>query len=224
MRVSGWRITGYVFVALVLVAAAVLTVEGFNEASIRILVRATARVAVALFLLAFTASSLHNLFQTNWSAGLLRNRRYIGVSFALAHGCHLLTLVALGVWFPYPFREKLNAVTLIGGGLAYAFIAAMAATSSDAAIRWLGARRWKLLHTIGAYYIWILFAQAYAPRAMHSAAYVPAAVAVFGALALRFAATMKRRFSRPASRAIANKASCGLLSEPAGPHRDRIGS
>jgi hypothetical protein len=41
----------------------------------------------------------------------------------------LLSLVALAIWFPDPFFDDLDSPTLIGGGLAYAFRFAMAATS-----------------------------------------------------------------------------------------------
>jgi methionine sulfoxide reductase heme-binding subunit len=33
----------------------------------------------------------------------------------------------------------------------------MVATSWDGAMQWLGERRWHVLHTVGAYYLWIAF-------------------------------------------------------------------
>ena len=89
---------------------------------------------------------------------------------------------------------QINTVTLIGGGLAYVFIAAMAATSFDAAVTWLGRPRWQRLHTIGAYYIWFIFLQSYLPRAMQSVDYVPVALLLLGGLVVRLVA--RRRGDR----------------------------
>lgn len=73
----------------------------------------------------------------------------------------------------------------MGGGFAYVLIAAMAATSSDRAVARLGPRRWRRLHTLGAWYVWIVFAQSYAPRALENPFYVPFALAVLAAAGLR---------------------------------------
>lgn len=59
----------------------------------------------------------------------------------------------------------------------------MTATSFDKTTRWLGRKRWKALHTVGGYYILIVFAQRYILTAVENPAYLPLAVltlAVFG--------------------------------------------
>jgi hypothetical protein len=50
---------------------------------------------------------------------------------------------------------------LLGGGLGFVFIAAMAATSSDAALKALA--RWTLLHRTGVWYLWFVFAFTFIP-------------------------------------------------------------
>jgi sulfoxide reductase heme-binding subunit YedZ len=158
---------------------------GVGEEALRCLVRSTARVAVVLFSLTFATSSLHVFRRTDATKWLLVNRRYLGLSFALAHWEHLLGLVALGAWFPDPFVGDLDSLTLVGGGFAYAFLLALTATSSDAAFRRLGARRWRGLHTIGSYYIWLIFAVSYFPRAAESVGAVPFAAVLAFSLLLR---------------------------------------
>ena len=100
---------------------------------------------------------------------------------------HLLALIVLGLAFPTPFVDDLNAVTLVGGGLAYAFVLAMAATSNDASVRRLGARRWRALHAVGGWYVWLIFTQSYAPRAAADPAYAPFAALLVGVAGLRLA-------------------------------------
>jgi hypothetical protein len=49
-------------------------------------------------------------------------------------------------------------------GAAYVFIAAMTATSFDRTAAWLGPRKWRVLHLVGGWYIWLSFAVAVGKR------------------------------------------------------------
>lgn len=185
-------------IPLTALALAVLLVAagwqaGWSEESVRIVVRWTAKIAVVLFASAFAASSLRVFWRNPTTRFLLANRRRLGLAFALSHSVHLMALVVLGVAFPSPFVDDLNAVTLVGGGLAYVFMFAMAATSNDAAVKKLGLPRWRTLHTIGSGYIWLIFAQSYTPRALEDPAAVPFAALLFGVLGLRLARRLRVR-------------------------------
>ena len=193
MLMSGWKTTGLVLIAVTGLCAAIIASMGYTEPAIRLLIRDTARISVTLFTLAFAASSLHSLLHRSWTEWLLKNRRYIGVSFAGAHFAHLALLVALGLYFPRPFLPSLSATTLVGGGLAYLFIALMTATSFDRTAAMIGPRAWRTLHTVGAYYIWILFAQAYIPRAIKDPWYIPLTAILVAGMATRPAAWFAKR-------------------------------
>ncbi len=186
------RILAFAFAVMILLLGGVALVDGWSEEAVRRIVRATAQIGVVLFCLAFSASSLRKFWRTPVSAWLLRNRRYLGLSFGSYHLLHLAALGALAAAFPQPFLEDLQAITLIGGGAAYVFLVAQMATSNDTAVRWLGRRRWTLLHTLGSWIIWAIFALSYIPRAVTSAYYVPFAGVPVAAVALRAA----RRLSR----------------------------
>lgn len=184
-------------VAALAMLGGALFAAGWSEAGVRIAVRASAKVGVVLFALAFSASSLRALWRGEASAWLLRNRRYVGLSFAVFHILHLGALVALAVAFPDPFLAELDAPTLVGGGLAYAFLLALVLTSNDAAVRRLGRRRWSALHTAGCWYLWIVFAQSYAPRALAGGAvYVALAALLLAVPALRAARLLRARAAR----------------------------
>lgn len=193
MWLQGWRITGLIATLLLAFILATVQVAGFTEESVRIVIRATARCSVVLFLLAFTASSLHALWPTSATRWQSRNRRYIGVSFAVSHFTHLAALFVLGVYFPHPFVDELQTATIVGGGLAYVFITLMTLTSFAAPRRAIGERAWKMLHTIGAYYIWLIFLNSYLSRALMDSRYAPYALALLLALGLRIAYWSKRR-------------------------------
>jgi DMSO/TMAO reductase YedYZ heme-binding membrane subunit len=150
--------------------------------------RFTARLSFPIFLCAFSASALARLAPSDFTRGLLRSRRAVGLAFATAHTIHL---GALTIYFAVSGAQP-SPVALVGGGATYLAIFAMAATSNDAAVRRLG-RSWSRLHTAGAYLVWLIFLQSYAGRvASGKPFFVPQVVLAVTALGLRIAARRQR--------------------------------
>ena len=56
--------------------------------------RYTARISFSYFIISFSASSLHYFFSNTFTELIRRDRRYIGLSFALAHTVHLVALTS----------------------------------------------------------------------------------------------------------------------------------
>jgi hypothetical protein len=161
MLLQGWVLVPIAAAVVLLMVAGILGVEGVTEAGVRASVRATARSSGLIFLLPFLASTLRRQWVSPPTAWLLRNRRYLGVSFAVSHLVHLGTIVAL-----FAVADPVvQPAGVAGGVLAYAFVAAMVATSTDRTAAWLGSARWRRLHTTGLYYLWFLFTLTYARRA-----------------------------------------------------------
>ncbi|MBX9823823.1 MAG: hypothetical protein K2Y27_02390, partial [Xanthobacteraceae bacterium] len=96
---------------------------------VRLAIRATARTSLVLFALAFTASALAELIPTEATRWQRRNRRYLGVSFAVSHFIHLGAILALAALDRELFWKLTNVTTIVLAGTAYLFIAAMTATS-----------------------------------------------------------------------------------------------
>ena len=157
--------------------------------------RYTARFAFPIFLLVFATGALAQLFPSEGTRWLRRNRRYVGLSFALAHFIHLGAIISLFV----TIGEMPETVAIVGGGMAYIFIAAMALTSNDWAIRKLGPKNWRRLHLAGSYYVWLIFMNSYLGRIARETPPEPRIIFVgtaalgFAALGLRIAAWAKRR-------------------------------
>jgi sulfoxide reductase heme-binding subunit YedZ len=79
-------------------------------------------------------------------------------------------------------------------------IALMALTSNDAAQRKMGFRNWKLLHTIGGWWVLVIFTNSYVSRLMEKPAIAGPAVALIAvALTLRIAAALKGRMRAQAA-------------------------
>jgi DMSO/TMAO reductase YedYZ heme-binding membrane subunit len=149
----GWSLVAWSSLTVAAAAACTLWEAGGGEEGVRQVVRLTARTSALLFLAAFVASALRKTWRNSATKWLVANRRYVGVSFAASHAIHLAAIVVLAVILPNPY----DPVTLVMGGVGYGFILAMTLTSSDSAVRRMGLRRWKQLHTAGIYYLWVIF-------------------------------------------------------------------
>jgi hypothetical protein len=191
MRFQGWALTGWLGVAVAAMSALVLAAAGTGEDGVRMLIRATARSSALLFLIAFLARPLRQLWRSDATAFALRNRRYFGVSVAISHLIHGAAIVWLSVAFPAAYQA--DALTLVFGGLGFAFLFAMAATSSDAAVRALGRARWTALHRTGAWYVWFIFAYTFPPDAGWDALHAGFVAAFAAAPFVRVAAYLRTR-------------------------------
>jgi DMSO/TMAO reductase YedYZ heme-binding membrane subunit len=146
--------------ALAIATGAYLAHGGWTYDGAAAAARLTARNSFLWFLIAWSASALARLWPGGWRTALLRRRRSVGLGFAASHTVHLAALlIALFV-----FDHGTKPVTVIGGGIGYLFVFALAITSNDASVRRLGPRRWRLLHATGGYVIAGIFAFSYLGR------------------------------------------------------------
>lgn len=196
----GWPLMGVASILILAGVALVMAVTADPIEEVRRVIRLTARTSVVLFLLAFTASAAWRFWPNAWTRWQRQNRRYLGVSFAFSHGVHLVAILTLLRMAPEEMAD-VTTITWIGGGLAYLFIAAMTATSFDRTAQMIGPRAWKILHTTGSYYIWLIFANSYISRTAMIPEYIPAAAVVVLALALRIAARVAKTRAQPAAAA-----------------------
>jgi methionine sulfoxide reductase heme-binding subunit len=148
--------------------------------------------------MSFVASSLVRLAPYPATRWMIRNRRYLGVSFAMSHLIHAVAIVALARADADLFWQLTTVGSIVTGTSTYLVIALMTATSFDATARWLGPRAWRSLHWWGAWYIWVSFVFTNGKRVPMSLWYlVP--VALLGlAVALRWMAS--RRAAHSASK------------------------
>ena len=99
---------------------------------------------------------------------------------AFAHTVHAGYVLAL----PLVLGVELEIGIIVGGGLAFVLMWAMAATSNDASIRALG-KNWRRLHLLGLHYLWIIFMQSFIGRVfVEDADPIYAVLVVFGLLGL----------------------------------------
>ena len=83
-----------------LISAIILLTGGFDvDTLLDGVLNVLTKIGIPFFILAILIRPLHQLLHTKWTAWLLANRRYVGLSFAAWHLQHLEQVV---LWFQSP--------------------------------------------------------------------------------------------------------------------------
>ncbi|TWI65618.1 hypothetical protein IQ16_05357 [Bradyrhizobium huanghuaihaiense] len=185
---EGWRLLAALVVSLIALSLWIAAMRHFDVEGVRMVIRFTARSSLTLFCLAFSAAALARLWPNAWTRWQLRNRRYLGLSFAVSHTIHAAAIVAFARMDPAGFAEATSAASYIFGGIGYAFIVAMSATSFDRTAALLGPRAFRALHLVGGYYLWIQFMVSFGKRVPAMPLYAAFLIPLLIVMALRLIA------------------------------------
>ena len=147
-----WLISIPMFITIVvtMMGADMSTASGVSS-----MIGFSVRLAVPFIFLVVAASSMQILFPGSFSKWWLRNRKYIGMCFAVAMSWQGLFIFIMSYFFRdyyfenvYLFRDELE------GSIGYIFLPAMVVTSFHFGRKHLSAKQWKLLHKSGIYFLW----------------------------------------------------------------------
>ena len=166
-----WRLAALLLAGTILWYALIFLWGGITQESTRLAIRWSARFAVVFFCGAFGASALQYFFKTSFTFWLRMNRKYLGITFAITHLLHLSFLVLLQKQF-HPVFDLAKTSSLLAGGTAYFFVVAMLFTSFDTFSKRLTPKQWKILHTIGGWWIWAIFFNSYGKNALKYLGYM----------------------------------------------------
>ena len=195
---EGWRLLAVLTLSLIALSLWIASMRQFDVEGIRMVIRFTARSSLLLFCLAFGAAALARLWPTAWTRWQRRNRRYLGLSFAASHAIHAVAIVAFANMDPAGFTEATSAASYIFGGIGYAVIIAMSATSFDRAAALLGPRAWRALHLVSGYYLWFQFMVSFGKRVPAMPLYAAFLIPLLAVMALRMIAMASSPNRRPA--------------------------
>lgn len=202
---NGWPLFWLIaFLTLaVMYAGFVLIGVSTPEATVN-MIRLSVQLASPWVFLAFVATPMTLLFPGNLSKWLLRNRRYLGLSFAAGFGWQA---VFIGVLFAlhsaYYWQQLHNDIDLLLRMLSYVFLMALTVTSFFSVRRKIRPQHWRWLHLAGIWYFWAAIWASYAPMALSSnAKTIDVVYSVLGLLALilRVAALLKSPASHSGER------------------------
>jgi len=175
---------------VIVTVVTVLAVHGSGTEGLGLTTRYLARLASPFFLAAFSASALAELAPSKTSFWLLSHRRWLGLGYATVMLAHLVAIIV----FVSSRDEPLEVgPTQILGGIGFVFIALMAATSNDGAVRALGRARWSRLHRVCLYYLWFIITATYLGAAARDPWHALGGAIAFAALGLRIASWRHHR-------------------------------
>lgn len=185
---EGWRLLAVLTLSLVALSLWIASMRQFEVEGVRMVIRFTARSSLLLFCLAFSAAALARLWPNAWTRWQRRNRRYLGLSFAASHAIHAIAIVAFAKMDPAGFAEATSPASYIFGGIGYAMIIAMSATSFDRTAALIGPRAFRALHLVGGYYLWFQFMVSFGKRVPAMPLYAAFLLPLLVVMALRLIA------------------------------------
>jgi len=189
---EGWRLFAVLTLTLIALCIGIAGMRQFEVDGTRMVIRFTARTSLLFFCLAFSAAALAQLYPNAWTRWQRRNRRALGVTFAASHGLHAIAIGAFAAMDPAGFAAATNLGSYVFGGIGYAFIIAMTATSFDRTAAAIGPRAFRLLHLSGGYYLLIQFMIAFGKRIPEMPLYSLFLIPLLAVLALRMIAMVPR--------------------------------
>jgi sulfoxide reductase heme-binding subunit YedZ len=193
---EGWRLFGALTLVLIALSLGIAGMRQFEVEGVRMVIRFTARTSLLFFCLAFSAAALARLWPNAFTRWQLRNRRQLGVTFAASHALHAVAIIAFAVMDPAGYAGATSLASYVFGGIGYAFIIAMTATSFDRTTAALGPRAWRALHLVGGYYLLLQFAVSFGKRIPESPLYALALMALVAVFTLRMVAMASRQTPR----------------------------
>ena len=194
---EGWRLFAVLALALTALCIWIAGMRGFEVEGVRMVIRFTARTSLLFFCLAFSAAALARLYPNAWTRWQRRNRRALGVTFAASHGLHAIAIGAFAAMDPAGFAAATNLGSYVFGGIGYAFIIAMTATSFDRTAAALGPRAWRMLHLVGGYYLLFQFTTSFGKRVPDMPLYALFLIPLVAVFVLRMVSMAAKAAPRP---------------------------
>ena len=195
---NGWPLF-YVIagLSLMIILAGLASIGTSTPEATVSMIRLSVQLASPWIYLAFVATALGQLFPSGFSSWLLRNRRYVGLSFAAGFGWQAVFIVALlvlhGDYYATTLHDSAEFITRM---LSYTLLLALTVTSFFPVRRAMDPRHWRLLHLVGIWYFWASIWVSYAYTVMMGDTRVIAIVFIVAGLlvlTLRCAAYLKKR-------------------------------
>lgn len=194
----GWRLFSLLSLLVLIVTSLALWSQPQWVEALRSAIRATAQTSFALFLATFLASSLAAQVPSAFTRGLLRERRILGLAFAFSHAVHAVLIIVYAKVFPDTFWQGRTAAANIPGSVGYLFIILLAITSFPGAVKLLGARVWKRLHSTGTWVIAGIFVLSFYKRIPMGSWYPLGFALIFSAIVFKLTAKLALRLRRNA--------------------------
>jgi len=154
--INEWRL--FWLIAIPMSITMVIAMMGADMSSgpgVSKMIQFSVRFAVPFIYLVVAASSVQILFPGPFPMWWLRNRKYIGMCFAVAMAWQgTFIFIMSNLFRDYYFEEVYLLRDEIEGSIGYIFLPAMVVTSFHFGRKHLNLKQWKLLHKSAIYFLW----------------------------------------------------------------------
>jgi DMSO/TMAO reductase YedYZ heme-binding membrane subunit len=154
--INGWRLFWLISIPMsIVIIIEMMGTDMSTGAGVSSMIGFSVRFAVPFIYLVVAASSVQILFPGPIPMWWLRNRKYIGMCFAVAMAWQGTFIFIMSNFFREYYYEDIYLLRdEIEGSIGYLFLPAMVVTSFQFGRKYLSPRQWKLLHKSGIYFLW----------------------------------------------------------------------
>ena len=154
--VNKWNLFWLISIPMSMIIAVVMSKHDMsNPEDISEMIGFSVRWAVPLIFIVTAASAVHTLHSNVFTRWWLRNRKYIGLCFAVAMAWQGSFIFMISVMFrDYYFEDIYLLRNEIEGSIGYIFLATMVITSFKSGSKYLNPQQWKLAHKAAVYFLW----------------------------------------------------------------------
>jgi DMSO/TMAO reductase YedYZ heme-binding membrane subunit len=153
--INGWRLFWLFSVPISLaIVIEMLGTDISTGPGVSTMIGYSVRFAVPFIFLVVAASSVQILFPGPFPMWWLRNRKYLGLCFAVAMAWQGTFILIMSVFFrDYYFEDIYLLRDELEGSIGYIFLPAMVVTSFHFGRKHLSSTQWKLLHRSAIYFL-----------------------------------------------------------------------
>jgi hypothetical protein len=153
---NGWGLFWLVSLPIsVIIVIAMRGVDLSTGAGVSEMIGFSVRLAIPFINLVVAASAIGILFSGPFPEWWLRNRRYIGLCFAVAMAWQGTFIAVMSLFFrDYYYEDVYYLRDEIEGSVGYIFLTAMFASTFVFNRKHLNPQQWKVIHKSGLYFLW----------------------------------------------------------------------
>lgn len=154
--INGWRLFWLISIPMsIVMLIATMGADISTGPGVSNMIQFSVRWAVPFIFLVVAASSVQILFPGPFPLWWLRNRKYIGMCFAVAMAWQGMFIFIMSNFFrEYYFADVYLLRDELEGSIGYIFLPAMVLTSFHFTRKHLNLKQWKLIHKSGLYFLW----------------------------------------------------------------------
>jgi len=153
--INKWRLFWLISIPMsIVMIIAMVDADMSTGPGVSAMIQLAVQWAVPFIFLVVAASSVQILLPGPFPMWWLRNRKYIGMCFAVAMAWQGMFIFIMSSFFREHYLQGYLLSNEIQGSIGYIFLSAMVVTSFHFGRKHLNLKQWKLIHKSGIYYLW----------------------------------------------------------------------